>query len=222
MRKKILQLLMPKPNVPITKKEKLLRDLKITKQKVIGGTEKLKQTQFERANPQFKGKNFTFETKTGKSESNRERYKRIQKENTKAFKSMIDDAFKNVKKEKKATGGRVGKMGGGMMGRRFGYSKGTPKPKTNVEKIKEAFSSKGKNLKPVDKKKNPGLSKLPTKVRNKMGYMKKGGRAGFKGGTPMETKSGATRPRPDSLFDPNNPINKRKKDFKQEAKKDMK
>jgi len=26
------------------------------------------------------------------------------------------------------------------------------------------------------KKKNPGLSKLPTKVRNKMGYMKKGGR----------------------------------------------
>ena len=30
-------------------------------------------------------------------------------------------------------------------------------------------------LKPVDKKKNPGLSKLPTGVRNKMGYMKKGG-----------------------------------------------
>lgn len=32
-----------------------------------------------------------------------------------------------------------------------------------------------KNLKPVDKKKNPGLAKLPTKVRNKMGYMKDGG-----------------------------------------------
>ena len=30
-------------------------------------------------------------------------------------------------------------------------------------------------LKPVDKKKNPGLAKLPTKVRNKMGYMKDGG-----------------------------------------------
>ena len=30
-------------------------------------------------------------------------------------------------------------------------------------------------LKPIDKKKNPGLSKLPTGVRNKMGYMKKGG-----------------------------------------------
>jgi len=32
-----------------------------------------------------------------------------------------------------------------------------------------------KKLKPVDKKKNPGLAKLPTKVRNKMGFMKKGG-----------------------------------------------
>ena len=35
---------------------------------------------------------------------------------------------------------------------------------------------KKKRPKPVDKKKNPGLAKLPTKVRNKMGYMKKGGR----------------------------------------------
>jgi hypothetical protein len=31
-----------------------------------------------------------------------------------------------------------------------------------------------KSLKPVDSKKNPGLSKLPTEVRNKMGYAKKG------------------------------------------------
>ena len=34
----------------------------------------------------------------------------------------------------------------------------------------------GGSLKPVDKEKNPGLSKLPTKVRNKMGFMKKGGK----------------------------------------------
>ena len=34
----------------------------------------------------------------------------------------------------------------------------------------------GKALKPVDKEKNPGLAKLPTKVRNKMGFMKKGGK----------------------------------------------
>jgi hypothetical protein len=51
---------------------------------------------------------------------------------------------------------REKKMGGGMMGRRMGYSEGT--------------------LKPVDPKKQKGLSKLPKQVRNKMGYMKKGGR----------------------------------------------
>lgn len=31
-------------------------------------------------------------------------------------------------------------------------------------------------LKPVDAEENPGLGKLPTEVRNKMGYMKKGGK----------------------------------------------
>ena len=53
-------------------------------------------------------------------------------------------------------GGRVKKMGGGMMKKRPMYKDGS--------------------LKPVDKEKNPGLSKLPTKVRNKMGFMKKGGK----------------------------------------------
>ena len=73
---------------------------------------------------------------------------------------------------------REKKMGGGMMGRRFGMKSGTPfKKETDVDKIKKTFAPKGKNLKPVDKKKNPGLAKLPTKVRNKMGYMKSGGRA---------------------------------------------
>jgi hypothetical protein len=32
-------------------------------------------------------------------------------------------------------------------------------------------------MKPVDAKSNPGLAKLPTEVRNNMGYMKKGGTA---------------------------------------------
>jgi len=35
---------------------------------------------------------------------------------------------------------------------------------------------KGGKLKPVDSKKNPGLAKLPTEVRNKMGYMAYGGK----------------------------------------------
>jgi hypothetical protein len=81
--------------------------------------------------------------------------------------------------------GREKKMGGGMMGRRFGMKSGTPKPKTNVEKIKEAFGSK-KGLKKIDPKKQKGLAKLkkarPDVVR-KMGYMKSGGRAGFKDGS---------------------------------------
>jgi len=34
-------------------------------------------------------------------------------------------------------------------------------------------------LKPTDKKANPGLAKLPTDVRNKMGYAKKGGSTKF-------------------------------------------
>jgi len=145
-----------KPNVPTTKKEKDLSKLNILKQKRKASEAKLKQTQFELR----KNQPLTFKTKIGKSESNKEAYKRIQGENTKAIKSMIDKAF-----EKKATGGRVG--------RKFG----NPKPKTNVQKIKEAFSTKGKKLKPVDPKKQKGLSKLPRKVRNKMGYMKSGGRA---------------------------------------------
>ena len=37
-------------------------------------------------------------------------------------------------------------------------------------------NKKKKGLKKVDKKKNPGLAKLPKKVRNKMGFMKRGGK----------------------------------------------
>ncbi len=77
---------------------------------------------------------------------------------------------KKVKKvEKKAMGGRIG--------RRLGGGTDMAKKKTNVQKIKETFAPKNKNLKPVDKKKQKGLAKLPIEVRNKMGYAKKGGRA---------------------------------------------
>ena len=73
---------------------------------------------------------------------------------------------------------RENRMGGGMMGRRFGMRIGS-KPKTNVEKIKETFAPKS-GLKKIDPKKQKGLAKLkkarPDVVR-KMGYMKRGGRA---------------------------------------------
>ena len=63
---------------------------------------------------------------------------------------------------------RRGAMGGGMM------KKPMMKKGGDVKKIEKTFKTK-KNLKKVDAKKNPGLAKLPPRVRNKMGFMKKGG-----------------------------------------------
>ena len=42
------------------------------------------------------------------------------------------------------------------------------------KKGKKRFKDGGSALKSVDKSNNPGLAKLPTRVRNKMGFMKKG------------------------------------------------
>jgi len=67
-------------------------------------------------------------------------------------------------------GGRAGKMGGGMMMQKPMMKKGG-----DAKKIEKTFKPK-KNLKKVDAKKNPGLAKLPPRVRNKMGFMKKGGK----------------------------------------------
>ena len=116
---------------------------------------------------QFKGsKDKTFAVRPG--ENPKKQYKGLIKEDkpTKKFKTG-----KELAREKK--------MGGGMMGRRFGMKSGTNpfKKETDVDKIKKTFAPKGKNLKPVDPKKQKGLSKLPRAVRNKMGYMKSGGRA---------------------------------------------
>jgi hypothetical protein len=115
-------------------------------------------------------------TKTEKAKSKL----KIATQKTKGSQAKLDQAIFNLQEQNRSfKKAREKKMGGGMMGRRFGMKMGTPKPKTNVEKIKKAFAVKGKNLKPVDKKKNPGLAKLPIEVRNKMGYKraKKGGRA---------------------------------------------
>ena len=47
-----------------------------------------------------------------------------------------------------------------------------------IEVLKNNMKNGGRALKPV-KPSQKGLKKLPTKVRNKMGYMKKGGRVGM-------------------------------------------
>ena len=64
---------------------------------------------------------------------------------------------KDIGKAKRAVSG---KMGGGVA--------------EAARRVRASGMKKG-GLKPVDKEKNPGLAKLPTRVRNKMGYMKKGG-----------------------------------------------
>ena len=103
---------------------------------------------------------------------------KIATQKTKGSQAKLDQAIFNLQEQNRSfKKAREKKMGGGMMGRRFGMKMGTPKPKSNVQKIRETFTPKSKNLKPVDKKKNPGLAKLPIEVRNKMGYAKKGGRA---------------------------------------------
>ena len=67
----------------------------------------------------------------------------------------------------------------------IGKAKDYPGIKKIIEmnkKGKKRFKDGGSALKAVDKSKNPGLAKLPTQVRNKMGYMKDGGKVKTPGG----------------------------------------
>ena len=77
-----------KTNVPKSEIGKKIRDLKIATQKSKGSLAKLKQTAFEIQN----NKPITFKKSSKKSESNKEAYKRIQKDNTKVIKGMLDKA----------------------------------------------------------------------------------------------------------------------------------
>jgi len=132
-----------KTNVPTTELQKKTRDLNLAIQKNKASKAKLNQTVFEIENKQP----LTFKSNKGKSESNKEAYKRIQKDNSKVIKGMIDKAV-----EKKADGGRIG--------RKFGS-----KPKTNVQKIKETFGPKKPGNVPSKFK---GFSKLPEAVQQKI------------------------------------------------------
>ena len=74
----------------------------------------------------------------------------------KAIYESVRDKNQPMKLQRMKDKFRAKKMGGGMMKRPM---------------MKEG----GKTLKPVNPQTQKGLSKLPTEVRNKMGYMKKGG-----------------------------------------------
>jgi hypothetical protein len=100
------------PNVPVTKGQKLKRDLTLQKRKTATSGVRLDNTMF-----------------------------RIKQEQKK---------LEKMKTEKKAKGGRIG------------YRKGTPRRKTDVEKIKETFATKGKikfDAKKSDLDKSGDLSK---------------------------------------------------------------
>ena len=138
-----------------TKLDEAKSKLATTIQKGKATSAKLKQTQFEIKNPKFKGKDFTFAKTNKKTESNKEAYKRIQGENTKVLKGMIDDAFKDKKKKTKVfnapknfnKGGRVGLKGGsdlGMQSVKYGLDK---KPEvTKLDRIAK-FIAKDKKKK---------------------------------------------------------------------------
>ena len=59
--------------------------------------------------------------------------------------------------------------------KKVGVPQSVGKDFSNADKGKTF--KEGGMMKPVDKKKNPGIAKLPTAVRNKMGFMKEGGTA---------------------------------------------
>ena len=85
------------PKVNKTSLDKAKSKLNKAIQKTKGSKAKLKQTLFEIQNPKFKGKDFTFKSNKGKSESNKEAYKRIQKDNTKVIGRMFEKALKGDK-----------------------------------------------------------------------------------------------------------------------------
>lgn len=68
---------------------------------------------------------------------------------------------------------------------KYDTAKKSTTPKKSIAPVKKVAVAKktmkkGGALKPVDSSKNPGLAKLPTAVRNKMGYQKMGGKVGKK------------------------------------------
>jgi len=83
---------------------------------------------------------------------------------------------KQFVKGEKSEGEKTGEKNTSNIAKKIASGKMSPKQYATME-TSEKMAKGGSALKKVDSKKNPGLSKLPTSVRNKMGYMKKGGKA---------------------------------------------
>ena len=115
--KKLLSFVVPRPNVPKTELQKKTRDLNKAIQKNKASRAKLDQTVFEMKN----NMPITFKSNRGKSETNKEAYKRIQNDNTKVLKGMLDRVTEN-------------KKDGGRMGLKFGSGTKKKISDTNVKK----------------------------------------------------------------------------------------
>jgi len=89
-----------KPKVNTTTLGKAKSKLAIAQQKLKASGAKLKQTQFEVANPKFKGKKFTFAPK-GKAVKESDRKKQIIKDNSKVIGKMFEKALGRNKQSKK-------------------------------------------------------------------------------------------------------------------------
>ena len=157
-----------KTNVPKTKIQKATRDLKIGTQKLKAGKAKLDQTVFEMKNDMP----ITFKSKKGKSESNKESYKRIQKDNTKVLKGMIDKATENKK-----DGGRMGYKSGNKDG--VGRDHGG----TTLKLKNKKFFMLGDSKK--DQKKYYDMSRAGARDMNKTGQGEK-----FRDATTVDKKTG--------------------------------
>ena len=119
------------------------------------------------------------ESSTGSSMANTRRMNRLEelgrvdaeKAFTKKGARNLKDEKKRIVRELKADGGRAK-----MPMKKIKDTRG-PQFAENPRKD-QMKQTKRKGLKPVNPSQK-GLKKLPTKVRNKMGYMKKGGRVGM-------------------------------------------
>ena len=135
----------------LPRSKKVSPDIKSVKPTKLSVKDSIKKTKDDEHRKRY--------TALGKAEEKVKTGKKMMREGQKERKRMVDTGrafqfrggsrhaiepgenpkvkYKGLIKEQKASGGRVGKMGGGMMGRRMGYSEGSKKgkiPTTQKEK----------------------------------------------------------------------------------------
>jgi hypothetical protein len=79
---------------------------------------------------------------------------------------------------------RAGAIGASKLADKLGFTQ----EEEYKGKTKEEIQMKN-GLKDVDAEENPGLSKLPENVRNKMGYKRSGGKVSYKSGGKVSSAS---------------------------------